>query len=178
MNRSTRQTTTAAYREEQRFTQSWLLLLIAATTALLLWAMYSQFVLDKPWGSNPAPDWVLLIIGLVVGVGLPIWFTLLKLVVEVRSDGLWYKFGGLHRRWHHYRWDQIEHFYAREYKPIREYGGWGIRCGFSDKAYNVKGKQGLQLVLVGGEKVLFGSQNPERLVSAIESVSGQRRSMP
>jgi hypothetical protein len=166
MNKTSQPGGTATYRESQRFTQSWLLLIIAATTALLLWAMFSQFVLDKPWGSNPAPDWLLAILGVVIGIGLPIWFFFLKLVVEVRPDGLWYKFVGLHRRWHHFQWSQVEHFYARDYKPIREYGGWGIRCGFSGRAYNVKGKQGLQLVLHGGEKVLFGSQNPERLVSA------------
>ncbi|MFH2054971.1 MAG: DUF6141 family protein [bacterium] len=168
----------AQYREEQRFTQWWLLLIIAGSALMMFYAMFHQFILGEPFGNNPGPDWLLAIIGIVVGVGLPVWFFYLRLVVEVRADGLHYKFFGLHRRWHHYRWDQIAHFYPRDYKAIREYGGWGIRLGFSGKAYNVKGTQGLQLVLQGGEKVLFGSQNPSRLVQAIEAAAGRSRSQP
>ena len=177
MNQPTH-TAGSIYRETQRFTQKWLLAIVFSSTAVMLYAMFQQLIIGEPFGSNPGPDWLLALLGLVVGIGFPAWFVYLRLVVEVRADGLYYKFQGLHRRRHHYRWDQIRHFYPREYKAIREYGGWGIRLGFSGKAYNVKGNQGLQLILRDGGKVLFGTQNPSRLVQAIETASGMPRSQP
>lgn len=174
----TQHTSPVQYRETQKFTQWWLILIIGGSAALVLYGFFIQIVLGKPFGDHPEPDWLLVLVTAVVGVGMPLWFFTLKLVIEVRGDGLWYKFVGLNLRWHQIRWGEIMHFYAREYKALREYGGWGIRLGFSGKAYNVKGNQGLQLVLRNGHRFLLGSQNPDRLVQAIESVSGHSRSQP
>jgi hypothetical protein len=62
--------------------------------------------------------------------------------------------------------------YARTYRPLREYGGWGIRYGFDGKAFNMRGNQGVQLVLQNGEKVLIGSQRPAELAEAIHRLTG------
>jgi hypothetical protein len=39
---------------------------------------------------------------------------------------------------------------VRTYRPIREYGGWGIRYGRNGKAYNVSGDRGVQLEFIKG----------------------------
>jgi hypothetical protein len=54
--------------------------------------------------------------------------------------------------------------FIKETKII-EYGGWGIRKTFSGKgtAYNVKGKNGLQLVFKNGDRLLIGTQKAEEL---------------
>ena len=66
----------------------------------------------------------------------------------------------------------IESAEVRTYRPIREYGGWGLRVGPSGMAWNAYGDQGVQLVLRGGRRVLIGSQDPEALARAIQARLG------
>jgi hypothetical protein len=62
--------------------------------------------------------------------------------------------------------------YARDYHPIREYGGWGIRMGGEGRAFNMRGNRGVQLVLRSGQRVLIGSETPEVLAEAIRAATG------
>lgn len=62
--------------------------------------------------------------------------------------------------------------YYRAYSPIGEYGGWGIRNGKHGRAFNMRGNEGVQLVLRSGQRVLIGSQRPEELVRAIQKATG------
>jgi hypothetical protein len=62
--------------------------------------------------------------------------------------------------------------YYRAYSPINEYGGWGIRTGARGKAFNMRGNEGVQLVLRSGQRVLIGSQRPEELAAAIHKLTG------
>ena len=55
----------------------------------------------------------------------------------------------------------------REYKPIMEYGGWGIRGFGSNRALNIKGKIGLQLVFKNGQKLLIGTQKADEIVKIL-----------
>ena len=56
---------------------------------------------------------------------------------------------------------------TRTYRPVRDYGGWGIRWGRDGKAYIIVGNEGLQLLLGDGEKILIGSQRPQELEAAL-----------
>ncbi|HID51898.1 MAG TPA: hypothetical protein EYP41_07675 [Anaerolineae bacterium] len=93
----------------------------------------------------------------------------MKLIVEVRPDGVSIRFYPLTRRLIPY--DQIAQVTPREYSPIKEYGGWGIR-GIPSKsqkmAYNVSGKEGVELVLGDGRTVMLGSQKAQELALAID----------
>jgi hypothetical protein len=80
------------------------------------------------------------------------------------------RFFPFHRNFKRFAFEDFGEYYAREYRPLLEYGGWGIRCGKNGKAYNVSGKKGLQIIFKNGKKLLIGSQNPEELVAAIDSV--------
>lgn len=62
---------------------------------------------------------------------------------------------------------QIVRWEARTYRPIREYGGWGVRFGPRGRAYNVSGDRGVELTLTNGKRVLIGSQRSEELAAAI-----------
>ncbi len=57
----------------------------------------------------------------------------------------------------------------RTYRPLREYGGWGVRwAGKRGTAWNAHGNRGAQLVLCDGKRLLIGSQRAEELAAAIE----------
>ena len=155
------------FREVQHFRQIWLWLLLLAISGVCIYTMVVQLILGEPFGSNPAPDVVLIIIVVIFGLGFPILFYNIRLTTEVRDDGLYYRFFPFHRRTHLIPYGEIESCEARTYRPIREYGGWGIRWGRRGKAYNIKGDRGVQLVLASGKAVLFGSQRADELAAAI-----------
>ena len=70
-----------------------------------------------------------------------------------------------------YGGDDLSEYYARTYRPIWEYGGWGIRCSFGKgKAYNVSGNKGVQLVFKSGKRLLIGSQRADELEEALSKL--------
>lgn len=64
---------------------------------------------------------------------------------------------------------QIAEHQVLEYRPLREFGGWGLRYGPSGRAYSMSGSEGVRLVLDDGSQITLGSQNAEALASAIET---------
>ena len=60
----------------------------------------------------------------------------------------------------------------RTYKPIVEYGGWGLRSGVfgSGQAFNVYGNIGLQLELKNRKKLLIGTQKKYEIEKALEQI--------
>lgn len=55
----------------------------------------------------------------------------------------------------------IERAYVRNYSPLMEYGGWGIRWSSNGRAYNMAGKIGMQLEMINDKKVIIGTQDAE-----------------
>ena len=86
----------------------------------------------------------------------------------VREDGLFVRFSPFHRREKALGPSHLLRWHAREYRALREYGGWGIRYGAAGKAYNVSGNRGVQLEYSDGQRLLIGSQRPEELCRAID----------
>lgn len=68
----------------------------------------------------------------------------------------------------------------RTYRPILEYGGWGVRYSPFGRgwAYNVSGNRGVHLVLSNGRRVLVGSRRPEALADAINAARRDRPDRP
>ena len=170
-------------REEQRFRQAWIWLLTLPLCAGLIgffaWAMVEQLVRGRPVGNQPMSDLMLVIIGplfILFMAGLLWLMWAARLVTEIRNDGIYIRFHPFHRTFHGFLWNEIESFDACTYRPVLDYGGWGIRFGSGGKAYNVSGNRGLRLNLVGGrsEHVLVGSQRPEELAMAAASARGER----
>jgi hypothetical protein len=103
---------------------------------------------------------------LLIGIGLPLLFVYMKLIVEVRHDGVHIRYVPFVSRLIPY--EEIQGHEARSYKPIREYGGWGIRWwGGKRTAYNVSGDQGVELTLRSGDRIMIGSQRANALDEAI-----------
>ena len=164
------------YREVQRFRQPWLWLLVAGIFGVTVWSFVEQIVLRRPFGQNPAPDLVVMIIAIAFGLAFPLLFLAANLTVEVRSDGLYYRFFPFHWSFRRIASENLVSYQVRTYRPIRDYGGWGIRYGQNGKAYNVSGNRGVMLELANGQKLLIGSQKPEDLANAISLAFGKRPS--
>ncbi len=155
------------YREVQHFRQVPLWLLLLCLAGVAIYAMVEQLILGKPFGDNPASDTVLAIIVVVFGFGFPIFFYVINLATEVRSDGLYIRFFPLHLSFRKIPLEALKTYEVRTYRALREYGGWGIRGGWRGKAYNVSGNRGVQLELSNGERILIGSRKPDEFAEAL-----------
>ncbi|MBE2232177.1 MAG: hypothetical protein IAE85_01645 [Anaerolinea sp.] len=158
---------TTVFREVQRFRQLWVWLLILGVAAIQWYGWVQQILLGQPYGDNPGPDWMVWLFWVLFGIGLPLFFFWLRLVVEVNDEGVWLRFIPLTRLT--IRFADIERCEAVDYRPLRQYGGWGVRGFNSNRAYNVSGRQGVRLTLRNGNVVLIGSQRAADLALAIDS---------
>lgn len=160
------------FREEQQFRQRWiwviLIVVLLVTIIPFGYGMIQQLIYGKPWGDRPMSDTGLLILGtlsIALAVGLLYLFYKMKLITEVREGEIYLRFFPFTRMTIPFR--DIEKFEAVQYRPIVDYGGWGIRFGRKGKAYNVSGNRGVMLHLKGGKNFLIGSRRPEELHQAI-----------
>ncbi len=141
-----------------------------SVVVLFGYGMLKQLVFGLAWGDRPMSNVALAIVGpamiLFVG-GLTYLFFILKLITEVKNDGLYIRFFPLSQR--KIAFSEIVSFQVRTYRPIKEYGGWGIKYGKSGMVYNVSGNRGVQLKLKNAKPVLIGSQMPEDLARALKA---------
>lgn len=155
------------FREEQRLRQWWLWLLLGVVAGIAWWAFFKQVLLGKSFGGRPGPDWVVWLIWGVVGVLAPLVVWGMCLEIEVDSGALHYRYRPFIGR-RSVPLAEIRGCSAITYRPVRHYGGWGIR--WSPRrgwAYNTGGNQGVLIELRGGKQFLLGSQRAEELSRAI-----------
>jgi hypothetical protein len=160
------------FQEEQKFHQKWLWVLLLAMSFLAVVifgkGMIQQLILGKPWGERPMSNGALLIAGTAVILFVLLMtylFYSLKLITQVRDDGLYVQFFPFGKR--KIEFDDIRSCEARTYNPIRDYGGWGIKYGKKGKAYNVSGDRGVKLEFFEGKPLLIGSRKAEELAGII-----------
>lgn len=164
------------FREEQRFPREWVWLIVLTTGVPLVmifgWGLWQQIVRGVPFGNQPMSDGGLIAVASlsIGGIAAIVWlFLAASLVTEVREDGLWIRFRPFHRK--AFAIGPVVAVEARRYRPIVEYGGWGIRYGWKEpgaRAYNVAGNEGVEVTLAGGTKIMIGSQRPAELKAALD----------
>jgi len=137
--------------EKQRFRQWWLWLIIIF---LLGFTIYS-FIADNESFSTSE-----MIASFAVTAIIFILFFIIKLETKIDELGIRVRLFPFHLQFKYFPWKNIQKVYIREYSPIGEYGGWGLRIvSFGKgKAYNISGNFGLQIVFKDGKKLLIGTQ--------------------
>ncbi|WP_135306088.1 DUF6141 family protein [Haloarcula amylovorans] len=139
---------TIPFREVQRFRQWWLWLLLGIVSLV-------SFVSGGP-------------VGIVIAGSIVVFLWSLRLITEVRDDGLYIRFVPIHRSFRRVPWTDIESVESVSYRPLREYGGWGIRWRSGAIAYNVSGSNGVFLTKRDDRGLLIGSQRADELAAAIQ----------
>jgi len=161
------------FEETQTMCVVWMKILIAVIAAFLWFATIQQVLFKKPFGLNPAPDSMLVILWVLIGIIMPLFFYTLRLHTTVFNDSIELRFGPLKICKREIKVDEIVSFQNRVYKPIKEYGGWGIRIGFRKRAVSMSGNRGVELVLKNGKKFMIGTQRPDELYDAIQTSKGK-----
>jgi len=160
------------FREEQKL-PAWSIWLVTAALVGAIAAfglgMHHQLVQGKPWGNKPMSDSMLKISAtFVILASFASWFMVAKakLVTEVRRDGLHVRFFPFHLKYRVFPWAGIKSMEAVTYRPLLDYGGWGIRYGRKGRAWNARGNRGIMLNFVKDKPLLVGSQDPDKILSA------------
>lgn len=158
---------------EKQYSRQPIFLAIVAIVALGMWLTFVQQILrGKPVGSNPMSDWGVIVMLILLGIGLPALFLSLHVRTTVLADRVIIEVVPFTRR--EILGTDIVGFAVRRVKPIRDYGGWGIRGLTSgNRAYLMTGNTGVQLELANGDRVLIGSNRPAELEAAIARTAHQ-----
>jgi len=93
-----------------------------------------------------------------------------RLTTEVRGGRLYIRFFPRHLSFRRIQLDDVARCDAVTYRPVRDYGGWGIKGGRGSRAYNVSGNRGVRIDYADGTHLLIGSQRPDELAHAIRSL--------
>jgi hypothetical protein len=164
------------FSEKQRFTQWWLWLILFAVNSIFVYGCYQQIILVQEFGDKPMSNAGILVALSVVAL-ITFLFYSLKLETIIKVDGIYVRFFPFHIAYKKFTWNNIEKVYVRQYKPITEYGGWGLRYGVfgNGNALNVSGNQGLQIIFNNSTTMLLiGTKKPEELQAVIEKIVSKK----
>ena len=159
---------TVLFKETQRFPQWWLgLLLFILVCGSTSWPILTAFHYD----SYTSLQFIGQLLSLTI---VPFIILLLVLITKletiINEEGICVRMFPFQRHFRLYRWEHMEQVYLRTYKPISEFGGWGIRGLGNNRALNVCGKQGLQLVFKSGEKLLIGTGQADKMQFVLDNI--------
>lgn len=149
------------FKEEQRFTQTWIIVLLLSSTIVPLVIIFNEYFENQ----NAFTVWELVLI-ISIALLAPAIIFLFKLYTRIDETGIHYKYFPFHLKFKTILWSDISKAYVRQYDALTEYGGWGLKGGVFWKkskgiAINVSGDIGIQLELKSGKKVLIGTNLKE-----------------
>lgn len=153
------------FEEKQRMRQWWLVLLVVLFTGFGTFALAYQLITGEGLGNNPPSLFGMIFIAAFLWF-LGGFFWRLELQTRIDEQGIHAKFWPFFG-WRSWTWAELQAVSVRTYKPLLEYGGWGLRYGFQGWAYNIAGNKGIQLSFAGGKRLLVGTQKPEEAEAAI-----------
>ncbi len=110
-----------------------------------------------------------LIFGTIAISLLSALFFVFRLETNITEEAISVRFFPLHLKFRKYLWSDIETAEVRKYKPLLEYGGYGIRGFGNNRALNIAGKTGLQLIFKDGRKLLIGTQKGLEMIEMLNS---------
>lgn len=151
------------FREEQRFDQPWFYLLVGSMVLRELTRFAAKLRSDE---GTRFRDWLRF---LLLGVLVPSSLLRSRLITEAGSGHLRVRFlSPLRLEWEHTPDGRIDAEVV-DYRPLRDYGGWGLRWSpFKGAAVTVSGTRGVKVRTPKGRSVLVGSQHPEALAAALD----------
>ncbi|HMT20424.1 MAG TPA: DUF6141 family protein [Promineifilum sp.] len=159
------------FHEDQKWRDVWwVMALIFGLAALQWWIFFTQIVRGIQVGNNPGSNALVVVIWLIVGIAFPAFFLWLHMVVEVRSEAILIQYRPFISRRIQLR--EIAGIEIRVYRPLGEFGGWGVRGWGNRVAYNVSGNTGVELTLIDGRSIMIGSKRADELAGAIYKALG------
>lgn len=157
------------FEETQRFRQWWLWTLFIVAIILPFnrdWLKAHFTFLHNIHITGPH------LVPMLILAAIIVLFLLIKLDTRVDETGVYYRFFPIHLKTRQKLWSEIDRAYIRKYRPIMEYGGWGLRVGPYGKggALNISGNIGLQIEYKNGQKLLLGTGKMKELNTVMQEL--------
>ncbi len=161
-----------SFTEKQKFNQWWLWLILVGAVII---PVAMVVITNRSHAANRVPAAILS--GVALPASILVLFKSFKLDTKYDESGVSYRFFPLQVKMKNIPWAEVTKAYIRQYKPIVEYGGWGIRQGMGSKgkAYSISGNMGLQLELKDGKRILFGTRQPEQIKATLVELVRERK---
>jgi hypothetical protein len=147
------------FKETQRIKIWWMWAPLIAINLLFAYIFVQQIIVGQPFGRTPLPNGIIITLFLICA-GMLTFCLLISFKLRIDEEGIHYKYTPFRRKYTTITWYHVSDAYVRDYEPLYEYGGWGIKGTLKNRAYNMSGKTGLQLVLRDGNKVILGTLRP------------------
>lgn len=142
---------------------------LAAWVYALLWGLLilGAYSVLAGWDTDlPAPGrW--LVAASILASGALVHLLLVGLTVRVFDDRIVVSIGWLGIIRTTVPLDDVEAVEPVTYRPIREFGGWGVRGWGKKRAWTARGDQAVILWLTGDRRLYVGSDRPLRLAERI-----------
>jgi hypothetical protein len=152
-----------AFEERQKFRQWWILGVVIGIALIPVYGLYSQVILEEPFGNNPMSN-AGLIIFLVLSVCLLVLIWKIELVTKINQRRVYIQFYPFVKK--EILWDDVQKAEVVDYGFV---GGWGIRTSTKyGTVYNTSGTMGLALTLKNGVKLCIGTQKAEEIWAVIQ----------
>ncbi|WP_371261470.1 DUF6141 family protein [Bacillus sp. OV322] len=157
------------YREVQRPRQLLYIIVIIFVSGIFWWGFIQQIIYGIQFGDKPASDIELVIAWVLFGLIIPLLASQVKLITEVRIDGLYIKFVPFHFGYRVFHFQSIRDYKSVSFSSLIRFGGWGIRINLNgERLYNITGSEGVELRLTSGDIVIIGSKNSDELKKALD----------
>ena len=161
------------FKEEQRFTQTWILVLLTISSIVPIALIVKEYNNEASTMSFNEFLFAIIIIPLCV---FPIFF--FKLKTRIDEVGIHYRFIPFHFSNRTINWNTITSAKIRTYDAITEYGGWGLKSKFLFRknkgiSYSVSGNIGIQLELISKKKILIGTLKKAEIEAVLKTYSNK-----
>lgn len=123
------------------------------------------------WDGDVSPALRFPLVGGIVVVVAVVTRLLGGLTVLIQSDRILVHLGRTPVIRRSVPFDEIVSIRSVQYRPIVEFGGWGVRGLGKRKAWSARGSQAVALQLTGDRELLIGTDHPSRLEERIRTVA-------
>lgn len=169
------------FSETQKFRQKWIWSILISVCgfliALFIYGIVKQCIMGIPFGNRPLSNSALIFTGgffISLSILLLILFSRMKLTTRIQEEKLLIKFNPFHGKFMEIPLEDIQKCKLKEFNPILDYGGWGIRKNRDGKAYIISGNRGIMLEFSNNERLLVGSQKSRKLLEIIDRIKKEQ----
>lgn len=149
---------------------------LAAWARILTWGAVASGlwgVLTRP-PDELSPVVSSLLAAGVLALGVVVEFVFGGLRVELFDERLRVSLGRVGWIRKEVPYDTIARIEPVTYRPLREFGGWGVRGFGPRQAWTARGDRALVLHRTDGTEIYVGADHPERLAERLRSVARRR----
>ncbi len=159
--------------EKQRFKEIAFYILLGLVQILFLWGLIQQVIFNKPWGTKPAGDIVLIVINFGI-FSLIILFFSISLKTWITDKYISFRMFPFQIRKKVIEWSEIQSGKIVKYNGIKEYWGYGFKyMPGKGWCYTISGDFGIRIMLKNGEKILIGTHIAKEISQVFDNLKNR-----